>query len=116
MSKDTFNEGGYVEVELQKDNVYEEGEIEIPGYGKIKTISFKRVVSTGNYENIQLEASTELMDGDSPELSVSNLVRFVDSKLASLARKNVGTVSVKSREIRDITFSDPFDDEYIYGE
>jgi uncharacterized coiled-coil DUF342 family protein len=51
---------------------------------KIKTISYKRVINLGNYENKHLELSGEVEDGEDVESAISYLAELVEQK----AREN----------------------------
>lgn len=46
----------------------------------IKTISFSRLINTGNYENVRIEATIEIAEGENCNKSYSALKSWVDEK------------------------------------
>ncbi|MEH1992351.1 hypothetical protein [Nostoc sp.] len=47
---------------------------------RIKTISYKRVINLGNYENKHLELFAEIEDGEDVEVAISSLAELVERK------------------------------------
>ncbi|MEH1788497.1 MAG: hypothetical protein V7L23_23675 [Nostoc sp.] len=47
---------------------------------KIKTISYKRVINLGNYENKHLELFAEVEEGEDVEAAISSLGELVERK------------------------------------
>lgn len=58
---------------------------------EIKTITFKRVLNIGNFENKHLELSAQLGDGENDEEAISLLMEKVERKLREPREKEIVT-------------------------
>ncbi|MDZ8023569.1 MAG: hypothetical protein RMX97_02570 [Nostoc sp. DedQUE11] len=56
---------------------------------EIKTITFKRVLNIGNFENKHLELSAQLGDGENDEEAISLLMEKVERKLREPREKEI---------------------------
>lgn len=58
---------------------------------QVKTISYKRVLNLGNYENKHLELSSEVFEGEDDEEAISRLMEKVERKIREPREKEIVT-------------------------
>ncbi|MDZ7953353.1 hypothetical protein [Nostoc sp. DedQUE09] len=56
---------------------------------QIKTISYKRVINLGNYENKHLELFAEVEEGEDVETAISSLAELVERKIREETEKEI---------------------------
>lgn len=72
---------------------------------KIKEITYKRLVSTGNFENETLEAKCSIEENESPELALFDLKEWVD-KMMMAKRVEYALEHPKETLLGDIKLDD----------
>lgn len=55
---------------------------------QLKSISYKRVLNLGNYENKHLELFAEMADGDDEDASIQHLMELVERNIRSQIGKD----------------------------
>ncbi|WP_138504043.1 hypothetical protein [Nostoc sp. PA-18-2419] len=66
---------------------------------QVKTISYKRVLNLGSYENKHLEISCEVFEGEDDEETVSLLMEKVERKIRESQEKGIVT-QIQTLEMR----------------
>ncbi len=68
---------------------------------QVKTISYKRVLNLGNYENKHLELLAEVHEGDNVDAEISHLMETVERKIREQADLEIEAKDLR-REIRQL--------------
>ncbi|MEH2001086.1 MAG: hypothetical protein V7L00_20445 [Nostoc sp.] len=66
---------------------------------QVKTISYKRVLNLGSYENKHLELFCEVMEGEDDEEAISRLMEKVERKIREARETEIVTL-IKNLELR----------------
>ncbi len=66
---------------------------------QVKTISYKRVLNLGNYENKHLELMAEVLDGEDDEAAISVIMEKVERKIREQKESAIVT-QIQSLETR----------------
>lgn len=73
---------------------------------QVKTISYKRVLNLGNYENKHLELFAEVLEGEDEEEAISRLAEMVERKIREQAGKEFNKEILKLEATRNNLFDE----------